>query len=301
MKGLKSVLLALSVLLSATLPSFAVSDGVSASDDTSKDEDVDFFDNQVNDSKKVKTGTVTTDKAPSEQTSDSSSLTKDSAPETNSKSSADDSWPGETGKDSKMGDIGTDNSEAVPDHALKGFVDLLTPSEAPTLKPLTPTMDGIGAQLDANVDTNTLSSSTSLNAMDERRRQVAESVTRFGTPSILLYTTGNGNWLVTKPLRGGAAEVAGMRSGDRIWSVDGHPVPHSLDMKVAYHMITGTRGQTKIFQIQRGGSYYNLPVRLFNVYEIRDQTSQYVEYYWYLLYNGIISVSQYQRMMSRFQ
>src|SRR5262249_11919768 len=132
------------------------------------------------------------------------------------------------------------------------------------------------------------------------QKEIADAFNRFGTPGLLLFSRGNGFWTVLKPLHGGAAEAAGIRKGDRIWAVDGRPVADvGLNMQVAYFRITGQRGQIKYFKIQRGETYMNIPVRLFHINEVRDQTSQYVEYYWYLLYNHLVSIPEYCRLMKR--
>ncbi len=191
-------------------------------------------------------------------------------------------------------------SASVPATALQGFIDTSQEMKVPTLTALTPSLDDMRSRLQGSAANADISVVAPEDPRTVKQREVADAFNRFGTPGLLLRSQANGYWTVLDPLHGGAAEAAGIRKGDKIWAVDGRPVLDAgINMQVAYFRITGQRGQVKWFKVQRGGAFMNVPVRLAHINEVRSQKSQYIEYYWYLLYNGLVSIAEFNRLMDR--
>ena len=205
-----------------------------------------------------------------------------------------------------LGDIAPGSSsggEEVSEDVLQGFVGLLDERQAPKLKAMNATMDDPSAKLEAMARENNIklnAAATSINSVDDKKRAVAAAVERHGTTGVYISSSGAGYWTVIRPLPGGPSEAAGVRPGDRILAINGMQAT-GIDMTNAHHRLTGRRGEVKVFTIDRGGQRLNIPVRLWNIHEIRNHRSQYIEYYWFLLYNGYVSAKTFERLIKPYR
>ncbi|HMP50587.1 MAG TPA: PDZ domain-containing protein, partial [Candidatus Melainabacteria bacterium] len=102
-------------------------------------------------------------------------------------------------------------------------------------------------------------------------------------------------WYVKYVLDGGAAQRYGAKEGDILNTIDGHPIV-TTPIATIYHMLCGRRGEVRTLGINRGGKDMFLRIQLISVYDIGTQSSEYIEYYWFLLYNGYITNEQYAKL-----
>ncbi len=93
-----------------------------------------------------------------------------------------------------------------------------------------------------------------------------------------------GGVYVTQVLRGGAAEKAGLRAGDVVMEVEGHPIDQDGNYedpefgRIAFSHITNTKshpGDTVSFKVFRDGATVDVPVKL----EARDRSKMVSESY----------------------
>ncbi len=136
---------------------------------------------------------------------------------------------------------------------------------------------------------------TRLNAAAMARKELALRLMQHGTTGLLLVKNIGGPWTVEYPLRGGSARYYGVQKGDVLASIDGQDIS-TQNITSIYFMLTGKRGEMKHLELIRPGHKLELQIPLWSVYDMHDPSSEYIEYYWFLLYNGLITPEQYQRL-----
>lgn len=107
-------------------------------------------------------------------------------------------------------------------------------------------------------------------------------------------------WYVKYVLPGGAGQRAGIQKKDILLAIDGHPV-QSLGVTRIYHLSCGRRGQYRTLTIKRKGQTRTVRAQLLSVYDISYAPTKYIEYYWFLLYNGYITGRQYGRLAKPYE
>ncbi|MBI1269918.1 hypothetical protein GC174_05755 [bacterium] len=166
--------------------------------------------------------------------------------------------------------------------------------KAPALMSEVPSLDGQKKQpqaLDASANKTSLSSGTK-----KVKNKLVQKLMEYGTMGLSLKKDLPGfPWYVKYVLDGGAAQRYGAKDGDILNTIDGHPIA-TTPIATIYHMLCGRRGEVRTLGINRGGKDMFLRVQLISVYDIGTQSSEYIEYYWFLLYNGYITNEQYAKL-----
>ncbi len=132
------------------------------------------------------------------------------------------------------------------------------------------------------------------------RKQLAVRLMQYGTIGLLLSKNIGGPWIVQNTLNGGAAQYYGVQKGDILASIDGQDISQQ-NITTIHFMLTGRRGQIKHLELVRPGHKLELQIPLWSVYDMRDRNSEYIEYYWFLLYNNLITPEQYSRLAKPFE
>lgn len=166
--------------------------------------------------------------------------------------------------------------------------------KAPALMSEVPSLDGGKKQpqaLDASASRTRLSAGTK-----KVKNKLVQKLMEYGTMGLSLKKDLPGfPWYVKYVLDGGAAQRYGAKDGDILNTIDGHPIV-TTPIATIYHMLCGRRGEVRTLGINRGGKDMFLRVQLISVYDIGTQSSEYIEYYWFLLYNGYITNEQYAKL-----
>lgn len=144
-----------------------------------------------------------------------------------------------------------------------------------------------------------LSKQKAMSDKEKNRLLVLRGVRYHGTTGILLIAYFMGPWMVHTVLKGTPAARYGLRAGDVIDKVDGESI-RGMPIDRVFFRITGKRGQMKVFDIRRNGVAMQIKLPLWSIYDIKDRRSQYIEYYWYLLYHKAITLNQYHRLVKPF-
>lgn len=144
-----------------------------------------------------------------------------------------------------------------------------------------------------------LSKQKGMSETEKHRLLVLRGVRYHGTTGILLIAYVMGPWMVHTVLKGTPAARYGLKAGDVIEKVDGEPI-RGMPIDRVFFRITGKRGQMKVFDIRRNGVALQIKLPLWSIYDIKDRRSQYIEYYWYLLYHKAITLNQYHRLVKPF-
>ncbi len=132
------------------------------------------------------------------------------------------------------------------------------------------------------------------------RKALAVRLMQYGTVGLLLSKNIGGPWIVQNTLNGGAAQYYGVQRGDILASIDGQDISQQSITSIHF-MLTGRRGQIKHLELVRPGHKLELQIPLWSVYDMHDRNSEYIEYYWFLLYNNLITPEQYQRLAKPFE
>lgn len=132
------------------------------------------------------------------------------------------------------------------------------------------------------------------------RKELAVRLMQYGTVGLLLSKNIGGPWIVQNTLNGGAAQYYGVQKGDILASIDGQDISQQSITSIHF-MLTGRRGQIKHLELIRPGHKLELQIPLWSVYDMHDRNSEYIEYYWFLLYNNLITPEQYQRLAKPFE
>lgn len=132
------------------------------------------------------------------------------------------------------------------------------------------------------------------------RKELAVRLMQYGTIGLLLSKNIGGPWIVQNTLNGGAAQYYGVQKGDILASIDGQDISQQ-NITSLHFMLTGRRGQIKHLELIRPGHKLELQIPLWSVYDMHDRNSEYIEYYWFLLYNNLITPEQYQRLAKPFE
>ncbi len=132
------------------------------------------------------------------------------------------------------------------------------------------------------------------------RKELAIRLMQYGTVGLLLSKNIGGPWIVQNTLNGGAAQYYGVQKGDILASIDGQDISQQSITSIHF-MLTGRRGQIKHLELVRPGHKLELQIPLWSVYDMHDRNSEYIEYYWFLLYNNLITPEQYQRLAKPFE
>lgn len=117
------------------------------------------------------------------------------------------------------------------------------------------------------------------------RKALAVRLMQYGTIGLLLSKNIGGPWIVQNTLNGGAAQYYGVQKGDILSAIDGQDISQQ-NITSLHFMLTGRRGQIKHLELQRPGHKLELQIPLWSVYDMHDRNSEYIEYYWFLLYNN---------------
>ena len=144
-----------------------------------------------------------------------------------------------------------------------------------------------------------LSKQKAMSEAEKHRLLVLRGVRYHGTTGILLIAYVMGPWTVHTVLKGTPAARYGLKAGDVIEKVDGESI-RGMPIDRVFFRITGKRGQMKVFDIRRNGIALQIKLPLWSIYDIKDRRSQYIEYYWYLLYHKAITLNQYHRLVKPF-
>lgn len=196
------------------------------------------------------------------------------------------------------GDAGADG-----DQPLQGFIDVSSKSgPTPALQAIVPSLDQMKKVLEGKVsDTGKVELEQGAAQSDEEKQRslIAEAFLKHGTLGVLVVATFTGTLEVYQVLRGSPAQYAGLRPGDKIVEVNGRRIS-GADIKNIYHILTGYRGQSKTLRVQRGIDQRTMVVPLWGIYDFRDRRSQYIEYYWYLLYHNLIGPKDYEKAVKPF-
>ena len=184
---------------------------------------------------------------------------------------------------------------------LEGFIKSIDTMDSPNLKPIEPLVAPKGKLIEGLVKKQELNLKKLTPKAQEQNRKmmVLRAIRNHGTTGILLVAYFNGPWIIHTVLKGTPAEKYGLRAGDVIESINGEPI-RGMSIERVYFRITGRRGQPKSFRIKRRGKHLKINLPLWSIYDIKYRRSQYIEYYWYLLYNKVITNSQYKRLVKRF-
>ncbi|MGE0265865.1 MAG: PDZ domain-containing protein [Candidatus Obscuribacterales bacterium] len=195
------------------------------------------------------------------------------------------------------------DQEQDNDQPLQGFIDVSSRSgPTPALQAIVPSLDQMKRVLEGKVSGSgkvELEQGAAQSDEEKQRSLIAEAFLKHGTLGVLVVATFTGTLEVYQVLRGSPAQYAGLRPGDKIVEVNGRRIS-AADMKNIYHILTGYRGQSKTLKVQRGINQKTLVVPLWGIYDFRDRRSQYIEYYWYLLYHNLIGPREYERAVKPF-
>ncbi|MCA9805006.1 MAG: PDZ domain-containing protein [Cyanobacteria bacterium HKST-UBA02] len=195
------------------------------------------------------------------------------------------------------------NQNQDNDQPLQGFIDVSSKSgPTPALQAIVPSLDQMKKVLEGKVsDSGKVELEQGVAQSDEEKQRslIAEAFLKHGTLGVLVVATFTGTLEVYQVLRGSPAQYAGLKPGDKIVEVNGRRIS-AADMKNIYHILTGYRGQSKTLKVQRGINQKTLVVPLWGIYDFRDRRSQYIEYYWYLLYHNLIGPREYERAVKPF-
>lgn len=136
--------------------------------------------------------------------------------------------------------------------------------------------------------------------VSSEKKELAVRLMQHGTMGLFLRKNIGGPWTVQNPLNGGAARYYGVQRGDILASIDGQDISQE-NITSIYFMLTGRRGQIKRLELIRPGHKLELQIPLWSVYDMHDRNSEYIEYYWFLLYHNLITPEQYQRLAKPFE
>mgnify|MGYP001171865018 CR=1 FL=1 len=170
--------------------------------------------------------------------------------------------------------------------------------KAPALISEVPSLDGMKKQksLHAKAETTSLKGGTK-----KVKNKLVQRLLEYGTMGLSLQKDLPGfPWYVKNVLDGGAAQRYGAQKGDILNTIDGHPIV-STPIATIYHMLCGRRGEVRTLGINRSGKDMYLRVQLISVYDIGNRPSEYIEYYWFLLYNGYITNQQYAKLAKPYE
>lgn len=206
-------------------------------------------------------------------------------------------------KNSVVDDSFGESAEAtIP--PLEGFIGTTSRHEpSPELQALVPTLDQMGEVIKGKVESSgvDLKSEDAKSDTDRQRSLIAEAFLNHGTLGLLLITSFTGTLEVYRVLKGSPAEFAGIKPGDKIIQIGTSRITGTnIDIKSVYHMLTGYRGQYRTLKIARGIHTKTIHVPLWGIYDFRDRRSQYIEYYWYLLYHNLIGPKEYEKKVAPF-
>lgn len=191
----------------------------------------------------------------------------------------------------------SDHNENVP-NSLKGFVKNEDLSQEEQLRASMATFDGKN-KLTGHVSDQELKAQKAMTQEQRNQMLFAQAIQNHGTPSLFLVSWMNGPWTISECLNGGAGAYAGLKPNDKILSVDGYSYT-GCDIKTVYLSLVGKRGGYRTYKIDRGGKIMHINVPLWGFADIRDRRTQNVEYYWYLLYHGLIGIKEYQKGVQPF-
>ena len=134
-----------------------------------------------------------------------------------------------------------------------------------------------------------------LDGSSKLRARVEKMLEGYGTSGIFLSKVAVFAPVIEKVLTGGSAQAYGLKKGDILISIDGRQAKR-MNMTQLHNALTGRRGESRTLVVQRRGRKLSFVVPLWSVYEMHDRISEYVEYYWFLLYNKLITPKQFQRL-----
>lgn len=133
------------------------------------------------------------------------------------------------------------------------------------------------------------------------KAEITRKLMQYGTFGVSIKKDVEGRpWHVRFVLKDGAGARAGVRKGDIINSIDGHPIKN-IPITSIYHMAYGRRGEVRTLGIRRKGKKRYVRVRLISVYDIGFKPTEYLEYYWFLLYNGYITKKQFAHLAKPYE
>lgn len=144
-----------------------------------------------------------------------------------------------------------------------------------------------------------LKSQRPLTDAEKNRQLIGEAIAKFGSPGLFMVSYMNGPWTIQNTLKSSSGERSGLKPGDTIISIDGRYIT-GMKIRDVYFAATGYRGQYRQFVINRDGFIKTISVPLWGINDMKDRRTQYIEYYWYLLYHNLISVSAYNRAVEPF-
>lgn len=185
--------------------------------------------------------------------------------------SQNEAWPGE------------DDDDAVPS---------VPPVDAKSAPPLS-------AVIEKNDGKIELKSERPLTDAEKNRQLIGEAIAKFGSPGLFLVSYMNGPWTIQNTLKSSSGERSGLKPGDTIISIDGRYIT-GMKIRDVYFVATGYRGQYRQFVINRDGFIKTISVPLWGINDMKDRRTQYIEYYWYLLYHNLMSVDAYNRAVAPF-
>lgn len=184
--------------------------------------------------------------------------------------------------------------------------DSAWPGEDDASVPATPPIDDKGAvappPLSAVIEKDDgieLKAQQPLTEAEKNRKLMGEAIAKHGSCGLLLVSYMLGPWTVERTLRGSSGEAAGLKPGDTIISIDGRYIT-GMKIRDVYFIATGFRGQYRSFVINRDGVVKTISVPLWGILDMKDRRTQYIEYYWYLLYHNLMSVQAYNRAVAPF-
>lgn len=157
-----------------------------------------------------------------------------------------------------------------------------------------------GVLVPTNAPLSAGTQNTKLTGAANARKELAVRLMQYGTIGLLLSKSIGGPWTVTNTLNGGAAQYYGVQKGDVLAAIDGQDIS-AQDITSIHFMLTGKRGEIKHLELIRPGHKLELQIPLWSVYDMHDRNSEYIEYYWFLLYNNLITPEQYQRLAKPFE
>ena len=203
-----------------------------------------------------------------------------------------------TPESSEVKQTDDDNKELTTAKPLVGGVMRSDYFKAPALISEVPSLDGMKKRksLHAKAETTSLKGGTK-----KVKNKLVQRLLEYGTMGLSLQKDLPGfPWYVKNVLDGGAAQRYGAQKGDILNTIDGHPIV-STPIATIYHMLCGRRGEVRTLGINRSGKDMYLRVQLISVYDIGNRPSEYIEYYWFLLYNGYITNQQYAKLAKPYE
>lgn len=232
---------------------------------------------------------------------DASGVTGSSTGSSRTKSSRASDDAATDGMGNLSGDPGSnysENSSAAQDLSWPGEEES-SPSSAPDVEPKDAVNPPPLSAVIEKDDGIQLKAQQALTEAEKNKKLIGEAIAKHGSCGLFLVTYMNGPWTVERTLKGSSGEAAGLKPGDTIISIDGK---YTTGMKIreVYFISTGYRGQYRSFVINRDGVIKTISVPLWGILDMKDRRTQYIEYYWYLLYHNLMSVQAYNRAVAPF-